>query len=129
MIDHHRGCIIAVSSVAARYLIEPGMSAHSSAKSGLDGFVKSLAAELGVHNIRVNAVAPGVTLTDALSSMPQDWIDSMAQQNPMRRNGTPQDVAGAILMLASEAAGFVYRHLSNGKWRCSNGMSSRSINK
>lgn len=107
MIDHKRGCIIAVSSVAARYFIEPGMIAHSTAKSGLDAFVKSLAVELGTHNIRVNAVAPGVTITDALSSMPQEWIDRMAQQNPLGRNGTPEDVAGAILMLAIEAAGFV----------------------
>lgn len=63
MVEHKRGCIIAVSSVAARYASE-GFISHSTAKSGLDGFVKSLALELGPHNIRVNAIAPGLIETD-----------------------------------------------------------------
>lgn len=63
MVEHKRGCIIAVSSVASRYASE-GFISHSTAKSGLDGFVKSLALELGPHNIRVNAVAPGLIETD-----------------------------------------------------------------
>lgn len=84
-----------------------GFSSHSTAKSGLDGFVKSLAVELGPLGIRVNAVAPGTTLTDATSSMPQEWKDSVAQMTPLGRNEQPEDVAGAILMLASESARFI----------------------
>lgn len=106
MIEQQRGCIIAISSITSRHA-DPGFSAHTTAKSGLDGFVKSLATELGPHGIRVNAIAPGVTLTDALSSQPQDWKDSVAQMTPLRRNGQPEDVAGAVLLLASEPARFI----------------------
>lgn len=88
MVEQQRGCIIAVSSVASRYFSE-GFCAHSTAKSGLDAFVKSLALELGPHGIRVNAVAPGATLTDALSPMSQEWKDSVAQMTPLGRNGQP----------------------------------------
>lgn len=106
MIQHKRGCIIAISSIASRYA-DSGFSAHTTAKSALDGFVKSLAMELGSHGIRVNAIAPGVTLTDALASQPQDWKDSVAQMTPLRRNGQPEDVAGAVVLLASEQARFI----------------------
>lgn len=106
MVEQQRGCIIAVSSVASRYA-SVGFVSHTTAKSGLDGFVKSLALELGPHNIRVNAVAPGATLTDALSPMSQEWKDNMAQMTPLRRNGQPEDVAGAVLLLASEPARFI----------------------
>ena len=106
MLKQQRGCIIAISSITSRHADE-GFSAHTTAKSGLDGFVKSLAVELGPHGIRVNAIAPGVTLTDALSSQPQEWKDSVAQQTPLRRNGQPEDIAGAVLLLASEPARFI----------------------
>lgn len=71
MVEQRRGCVIAVSSIASRFFME-GFSSHSTAKSGSDGFVKSLAVELGPLGIRVNAVAPGTTLTDATSSMSQE---------------------------------------------------------
>lgn len=94
MVEHKRGCIIAVSSVAVSCASE-GFISHSSAKSGLDGFVKSLALELGPHGIRVNAVAPGLIETDATASQPQEWKDNIAMV-PLRRNGQPEDVVGAI---------------------------------
>lgn len=80
MIEQQRGCIIAISSMTSRHA-DPGFSAHTTAKSGLDGFVKSLATELGPDGIRVNTIAPGITLTDALAAQPQDWKDSMVQMN------------------------------------------------
>lgn len=106
MIEHKQGCIIAVSSGASRQASE-GFVAHTTAKSGLDGFVKSLAFELGTYGIRVNAVAPGLTSTDATSFIPQEQKDIMSQMTPMRRIGLPEDVAGAILLLASEQARFI----------------------
>lgn len=106
MIEQKRGCIIAISSIAARYP-EEGLFAHTTAKSGLDGFVKSLALELGPYGIRVNAIAPGVTLTDALASQPQEYKDNAAGQTPLQRNGQPEDVAGAVLLLASQPAQFI----------------------
>lgn len=115
MIEHQRGCIIAMSSMTSRHA-DPGFSAHTTAKSGLDGFVKSLATELGPEGIRVNAIAPGVTLTDALDSQPQEWKDSMARQTPLRRNARPEDIAGTVLMLASDYTSFV-----NGSYLMVNG--------
>lgn len=106
MIEHKRGCIIAISSITSRNA-DPCFSAHTTAKSGLDGFVKSLATELGQYNIRVNAIAPGVTLTDPVSAQPQEWLDKRAEETPMKRNAQPEDIAGGVLLLASEAAGFI----------------------
>lgn len=106
MIEQKRGCIIAVSSSLSRYPSE-GFCAHSTAKSGLDAFVKSLAVELGPHSIRVNALAPGLTQTDATVSQPQEQKDAIAGMTPLKRLGQPEDVAGAILLLASEEARFI----------------------
>lgn len=106
MIEQKRGCIIAVSTNLSRYPRE-GFCAHSTAKSGLDAFVKTLALELGSCGIRVNAVAPGLTLTDATSYMPKEEKDAMAQITPLGKIGLPEDIAGAILLLASEEARFI----------------------
>lgn len=106
MIDRKRGCIIVVSTGLSRQAA-PGFSAHSTAKSGLDALVKSLALELGPQGIRVNAVAPGLTVTDATAFIPQEEKNALAQMIPLRRNGFPEDVAGAILLLASEEARFI----------------------
>lgn len=106
MVARQQGCIVAVSSIASRNALD-GFCAHCTAKSGVDGLVRSLALELGPHGIRVNAVAPGVILTDAIAALPQPWKDEMAQKTPLGRNGYPEDVAGAILLLASEPAGFI----------------------
>ncbi|MBW4442589.1 MAG: SDR family oxidoreductase [Plectolyngbya sp. WJT66-NPBG17] len=106
MIENRRGCIIAVSSGLSR---DPGRGfiAHSTAKSGLDAFIKSLALELGSYGIRANVVSPGLTLTEATAQLPQQQKDAAAQSVPLKRNGLPEDVAGAILLLASEQANFI----------------------
>ena len=106
MVERQKGCIIAISSITSRHA-DPSFSAHTTAKSGLDGFVKSLATELGQHNIRVNAIAPGVTLTNPVAAQPQEWLDNRAEQTPMKRNAQPEDIAGGVLLLASESAGFI----------------------
>ncbi len=106
MIQRGGGCIVAISSGLSRTPGE-GFCAHSAAKSGLDGLMKSLALELGPKNIRVNVVAPGLTLTDATSWLPEPMKEANARATPMRRIGMPGDVAGAVLMLASEDARFV----------------------
>lgn len=106
MIEQKRGCIIAVSSGLSRHPGN-GFSAHSTAKSGLDAFIKSLAFELGSHGIRANVVSPGLTLTDATERLPQEYKEESAQQVPLKRNGLPSDIAGAILLLASNEARFI----------------------
>lgn len=106
MMEHKRGIIIAVSSRLSRHP-EEGFIAHSTAKSGLDAFIKSLALELGPHGIRANVVSPGLTLTDATAQLPQEYKDASVQMVPLKRKGLPEDVAGAILLLASDEAKFI----------------------
>jgi len=106
MIERKRGCLIAVSSNLSRLPLD-GFSAHSTAKSGLDALMKSLAHELGPVGIRVNVVAPGLTLTDATARQPKEMKEAVARVTPLRRNGLPQDVAGVVAMLAAGQTGFV----------------------
>lgn len=106
MIEHGRGCIIAVSSGLSRHPGH-GFCAHSTAKSGLDAFARSLALELGPHGIRVNVVAPGLTITDATAFLPQEAKDASARMTPLGRNAQPEDVAGVVLAMASDDTAFV----------------------
>jgi len=106
MMKRRYGCIIAVSSGLSRNPAA-GFCAHSTAKSGLDALMKSLAGELGIYGIRVNVVAPGLTNTDATAFLPMAHKEAMAGITPLRRNGEPIDVAGAILMIASDHSRFI----------------------
>lgn len=106
MIQRKRGCIVNISSGLSR-VPGPGFLAHATAKSALDGFSKSLALELGPSGIRVNVVAPGATNTDALSFMPQEARDKMADRTPLRRFGQPEDIAGAVLFFCTDWSRFV----------------------
>jgi 3-oxoacyl-[acyl-carrier protein] reductase len=106
MIERHNGCIITISSGLSK---RPGNGfiAHSAAKAALNMLSNSLAHELAPYGIRVNAVAPGLTLTDATSWHPENRKKMMAAANPMRRLGQPEDLAGAVLFLASNYAGYI----------------------
>lgn len=106
MIKRKSGSIIIVSSGLSR---KPGygFSTHSTAKSALDGFARALAFELAPSGIRVNVIAPGLTLTDATSFMPQAQKDAAALSVPLKRIGLPEDVAGAILMYASDESKYI----------------------
>ena len=106
MVARRSGTIVAISSTLSRRS-GPGFSAHSSAKSGLDGLMRSLALELGPAGVRVNVVAPGLTDTDATAHQPAEMKQAMARMTPMQRNGRPEDIAGAVLMVATGYAGFV----------------------
>jgi len=106
MVERKAGCLIAVSSTLSRQPM-PGASAHSTAKSALDAFARSLALELGPFGIRVNVVAPGLTETDATARQSAEMKAAAAARTPLRRIGLPEDVAGAILALASDSCGFV----------------------
>lgn len=106
MIARGGGSIVAVSSSMSRTWGN-GFIAHSTAKSALDSFVRSLACELGPEGIRVNTVAPGLILTDATANLAPQVKDAASARCPMRRNGLPRDVAGAILFLASELSQFM----------------------
>jgi 3-oxoacyl-[acyl-carrier protein] reductase len=106
MIARGGGSIVAVSSGLSRHPGH-GFCAHSTAKSGLDAFARSLALELGPHNIRVNVVAPGLTITDATAFLPEEHKRAAARMTPLGRNAQPEDVAGAVLAIASDATAFI----------------------
>ena len=109
MIERKSGSIVIVSSGSSRRPSN-GFSTHTTAKSALDGFAKALAFEFGQNGIRVNVVAPGLTLTDATSVLPQQHKDIIANNTPMRRNGLPEDVAGAVLFFASDESKYITGH-------------------
>ena len=106
MIERKSGSIIAISSTLSRHS-SPGFIAHSTAKSGLDAFVRSLAEEVGPFGIRVNVIAPGLTLTDATAWLPEEQKTMIADMTPLKRVALPEDVAGAVLALASDRSRFV----------------------
>ena len=95
----HSGCIITVSSMWGQV----GASceaAYSATKGAVIALTKALAQELGPSGVRVNCVAPGVILTDMCAGIDPEILDSMAQDSPIGRNGTPMDVAKAMEYLA-----------------------------
>lgn len=106
MLASQKGCIVARSSGVSQYP-PVGASAHSAAKSALNAFMRSLALELGPVGIRVNIVAPGLIMTDNTAPLPEQMKQMMARRTPLRRNGQPEDIAGAILMLVLDEAGYV----------------------
>ncbi len=106
----HRGCVINVSSMWGR----TGASceaAYSATKGAVIALTKALAKELGPSGIRVNAVAPGVILTDMCANVSPEILEELAQDAPVGRNGTPMDVARAMEYLAD--ADFVTGHILN----------------
>ena len=80
---------------------------YSASKGAVDSYVKSLAKELGPSGIRVNAVSPGVIMTDMMKSYSQADRDELADETPLGRLGTPSDVAETIYFLTTEKASFI----------------------
>jgi 3-oxoacyl-[acyl-carrier protein] reductase len=106
MIERRRGCIVNVSSGLSR-VPGPGFIAHTSAKSALDAFSKALALELGPHGIRVNVVAPGLTITEATAHQPAEMHRAVAAHTPLKRLAQPEDIAGAVVFFCTEWSRFV----------------------
>lgn len=100
------GCIINTSSMVS-ISGQPGGVAYPASKFAVNGLTLSLARELGPSNIRVNAVAPGVTKTDMVAALPESMIQPLIATIPLRRVGEPEDVANAFLFLASDMASYV----------------------
>lgn len=100
------GVIINTSSMVSLYG-QPGGAAYPASKFAVNGMTKSLARELGKDNIRVNAVAPGITRTDMVAELPESIIAPLIQTIPLGRVGEPEDVANAFLFLASSMADYI----------------------
>lgn len=106
MIERGTGVIINVSSIVGIYG-NIGQANYSAAKAGLIGLTKTLAKELGKKGIRTNAVAPGFIATPMTAKVPDKVLDMMKEKTPLKRLGRPDDVAYALLYLASDEADFV----------------------
>jgi len=106
MIKQRFGSIINMSSIVG---IEGngGQSNYSASKAGIIGFTKAVAQELGSRNIRCNAIAPGFIDTEMTAKLPQEYKDKWASDIPMKRAGTPDDVANLALFLASDLSSYI----------------------
>ncbi len=100
------GCIINTSSMVSIYGQASGCG-YPASKSAVNGLTKSLARELGKDQIRVNAVAPGVTRTDMVAALPDEMVAKVSAGIPLGRVGEPQEVANVFLFLASDLASYV----------------------
>ena len=100
------GCILNTSSMVS-ICGQPSGVAYPASKSAVNGLTWSLARELGPSNIRVNAVAPGITKTDMLTSLPEQMIQPLINSIPLRRVGEADDIANAFLFLASDMASYI----------------------
>ena len=107
MVARRRGAIVSTSSVAGKTLCDIVGIHYAATKAGLIGFTKHLAGEVGPYGITVNAVAPGRIDTPLMRGTASAANEAAKLATPMRRFGTPDDVAGTVLFLTSDNAGFV----------------------
>jgi 3-oxoacyl-[acyl-carrier protein] reductase len=106
MIKKRSGRIISITSVVGA-MGNVGQSNYAAAKAGIMGFTKSLAREVGVRGITVNAIAPGFIQTDMTDNLPEDQKVALASQIPMARLGTVDEIAQSVLFLASESGSYI----------------------
>jgi 3-oxoacyl-[acyl-carrier protein] reductase len=106
MIKKRSGRIISITSVVGS-MGNAGQSNYAAAKAGIMGFTKSLAREVGVRGITVNAIAPGFIQTDMTDKLPEDQKVALASQIPMARLGTVDEIAQSVLFLASESGSYI----------------------
>jgi len=100
------GRIINISSVVGQ-AGNPGQANYVSSKAGLIGLTKTIAQEVGSRGITVNAVAPGFIDTDMTKVLPEEVKEKMLAAVPLRRMGTPADIAAVVRFLSTEEAGYI----------------------
>lgn len=106
MLKQKGGSIINLSSVVG-VSGNAGQSNYSASKAGIIGFTKSIARELGTRGIRSNAIAPGFIITEMTAKIPEDARKAWEESIPMKRGGTPEEVAKVALFLASDLSSYV----------------------
>ena len=106
MMRRRAGSIVNISSVVGLHG-NPGQTNYSASKAGIIGFTKALARELGSRGVRANVVAPGYVSTRLTNELPEELQKAMLANTPLGRFGEPEDIAGAVRFLCSDAAAFV----------------------
>ena len=106
MTKARHGRIINISSVVAS-MGNAGQSNYAAAKAGMEGFTRALAREVAARNITVNAVAPGFIATEMTDVLPEAHREALLTQIPLSRLGQPEEIAGVVGFLASDAASYV----------------------
>ena len=106
MLKARSGSIINISSVVG-VQGNAGQANYSASKAGILGLTKSVALELGSRNIRCNAIAPGFIETEMTAKLDQDTVEGWRKEIPLKRGGTPEDVANACVFLASDMSSYI----------------------
>jgi 3-oxoacyl-[acyl-carrier protein] reductase len=106
MLKQRSGSIINMSSVVG-VSGNAGQANYSASKAGIIGFTKSVARELGSRGIRSNAIAPGFIITEMTAKIPEDARKAWEESIPLKRGGTPEEVAGVAVFLASDLSSYV----------------------
>jgi len=106
MMKQRKGSIINMSSVVG-LKGNAGQANYAASKAGILGFTKSVALELGSRNIRCNAIAPGFIETEMTAKLDEKQVDEWRKAIPLKRGGTPEDVANACLFLASDMSDYI----------------------
>ena len=106
MKEVRNGVILNTSSMVSKYG-QPAGIGYPTSKFAVNGFTVSLARELAPFNIRVNAVAPGITKTDMVANLPKETIEPLIKTIPLARIGEPRDIANAFLFLGSDMANYI----------------------
>lgn len=112
MLKQRKGSIINMSSVVG-IQGNAGQSNYAASKAGIIGFTKSIALELGSRNIRCNAIAPGFIETEMTAALDEKAIEGWRNNVPLKRGGTPDDVANATVFLASEMSAYITGQVIN----------------
>lgn len=105
-LEKSKGSIVNISSMVSIYG-QPSGVMYPASKFAVNGITKSLSRELAPMRIRVNAVAPGITETDMVASLPKEMIEPLIKTIPLGRIGKPKDIANAVLFLSSDLASYV----------------------
>jgi len=106
MMKQRKGSIINMSSVVG-IKGNAGQTNYAASKAGILGFTKSVALELGSRNIRCNAIAPGFIETEMTDALPEETVKGWRDAIPLKRGGTPEDIANACVFLASDMSDYI----------------------
>jgi len=106
MLKQRSGSIINITSVVG-VKGNAGQSNYAASKAGIIGFTKSIALELGSRNIRCNAIAPGFIETEMTGVLPEETVKQWREAIPMKRGGSPDDIANAVVFLASDMSAYI----------------------